>query len=69
MNNHGNIFPRSEFKVPMPDVKPPKNQKRHKNAYRAGYLAAVAKLYDLPPSPDLHAVIKFLKNSAPERVD
>lgn len=46
-----------------------KNQKRHKNAYRAGYLAAVAKLKELPASPDLEAVIKYLENSAPERVD
>lgn len=45
-----------------------KNQKRHKNAYRAGYLAAVAKLYELPASPDLDAVIKFLKNSAPDKL-
>lgn len=46
-----------------------KNQKRHKNAYRAGYLAAVVKLKELPASPDLEAVIKFLENSVPERVD
>ena len=44
-----------------------KNQQRHKNAYRAGYLAAVAKLKELPASPDLEAVIKYLENSAPEK--
>lgn len=69
MNDHGNIFPRSEFKVPMPDVKPPKNQKRHKNAYRAGYLAAVAKLKELPNSLELEAIVKYLENCTPERVD
>lgn len=44
-----------------------KNQLRHKNAYRAGYLAAVAKLKELPASPDLEAVIKYLENSTPEK--
>lgn len=44
-----------------------KNQQRHKNAYRAGYLFAVAKLKELPASPDLEAVIKYLENSAPPK--
>lgn len=40
-----------------------KNQQRHKNAYRAGYRAAISKLKELPSSPDLEAIIKYLENS------
>lgn len=46
-----------------------KNQKRHKNAYRAGYLAAVAKLKELPNSLELESIVKYLENCTPERVD
>ncbi|QBQ72089.1 hypothetical protein Milano_067 [Agrobacterium phage Milano] len=44
-----------------------KNQSRHKNAYRAGYLDAINRLRELPRSEELDKIIAYLTNQAPKK--
>ncbi|QIW87567.1 hypothetical protein Ab1vBOLIVR4_gp50 [Agrobacterium phage OLIVR4] len=44
-----------------------KNQSRHKNAYRAGYLDAINRLRKLPRSDELDKIISYLTNQTPPK--